>query len=252
MRRSFLPLCLVLALPAFAQRLPRAVIPSNYTLRFVPDLVAEKFSGEETIDVDVKTPVRTIVLNSAEIDFDSATITSGGVKQKAFIESDAANEMTGFTVAKPLPAGPASISIRFRGTLNDKLRGFYISKTPRRKYAVTQFEPTDARRAFPSFDEPDMKATYDVTLVVDKGDTAISNAPLASDRPGPGAGKHTLTFKRSAKLSTYLVALLVGDWQCSEGAMEDIPIRVCAIPEKKDLTKWAVSAAEAELRFYNE
>jgi aminopeptidase N len=240
------------ALPAWAQRLPQDVIPSNYRLRFVPDLAAEKFSGDETISVEVKKATKKVVLNSAEIDFGKVTITSGGITQTASVTTDPVAEMATFTVETPLAAGPATIAVRFRGTLNDKLRGFYISKTSRRKYAVTQFEPTDARRAFPSFDEPAMKATYDITLVVDKGDTAITNAKLAKDVPGPAAGKHTLTFERTAKMSTYLVALLVGDWQCSEGEADGIPIRVCSIPEKKELTKWAVSAAEAELKFYNQ
>ena len=107
--------------------------------------------------------------------------------------------MATFIVAKPLAKGPASIAIRYRGLINDKLRGFYVSKSERRKYAVTQFEPTDARRAFPSFDEPAFKATYDLTLVVDDGDTAISNAKIAKDEPGPVAGKHTITFERTAE-----------------------------------------------------
>ena len=252
MRRSAFVLAVLLSLPAFAQRLPGNVIPSNYKLRFVPDLASETFSGEETIHVDVKKATKTVVLNSAEIEIDEATITAGGRTQKAGVTKDAVAEMATFTVSEPIAAGPATIDIRFRGTLNEKLRGFYISKTNRRKYAVTQFEPTDARRAFPSFDEPAMKATYDLTLVVDEGDTAITNAKLAKDEPGPTPGKHTLTFERTAKMSTYLVAMLVGDWQCSEGGVDGIPIRVCAIPEKKDLTKWAVSAAEAELKFFNQ
>ncbi len=74
-----------------------------------------------------------------------------------------------------------TLEIEYTGILNGKLRGFYLSKTEKRNYAVTQFESTDARRAFPSFDEPAFKATYDVTLVVDKGDTAISNTNIISD-----------------------------------------------------------------------
>lgn len=253
MRRSALAvLAVLLAAPAFAWRLPQDVIPSHYTLRFTPDLAAETFAGEETIEVTVKQPTNKVVLNSAEIEFDEVTITSGGETQKATVALDPTIEFATFTVAKPLAAGPASIHIRYRGILNDKLRGFYISKSERRKYAVTQMEPTDARRAFPSFDEPAFKATYGITIVVDDGDTAISNAKMAKDEPGPIPGKHTITFERTAKMSTYLVAMLVGDWQCSEGGVDGIPIRVCATPEKKDLTKWGVTTAEAELKYFNE
>jgi aminopeptidase N len=218
----------------------------------VPDLAAETFSGEETIQVDVKEPTATVMLNAAEIEFDEVSITSAGNAQKATVATDAEHETATFTVASPIAAGPASLHIRFRGTINDKLRGFYISKSARRKYAVTQFEPTDARRAFPSFDEPAFKATYDISLVVDEGDTAISNAKIAKDTPGPGAGKHTVTFERTAKMSTYLVAMLVGDWACSEGSSDGIPIRVCAVPEKKELTKWGLVSAEAELKYFND
>jgi aminopeptidase N len=252
MRRSAAVLAVLFALPLFAQRLPEIVVPSNYALRLVPDLATEKFSGEETICVTVKKPTTSVTLNAAEIDFDLVSITSGTDTQKATVAIDAEHETATFVVARPLAAGPASIAIRYRGTINDKLRGFYISRSERRKYAVTQFEPTDARRAFPSFDEPAFKATYDIQLVVDDGDTAISNAKIARDEPGPVAGKHTITFDRTAKMSTYLVALLVGDWKCSEGGVDGIPIRVCATPEKADLTKWGVVSAEAELKYYNQ
>ena len=102
------------------------------------------------------------------------------------------------------------LAIAYTGILNDKLRGFYLSKTKLRSYGVTQFEATDARRAFPSFDEPALKATFDVTLVVDQGDTAISNTKIVSDKPGPVAGKHTIAFGTTPKMSTYLVALAGG------------------------------------------
>ena len=252
MRRSVLVVAALLALPIFAQRLPENVVPSNYALRLVPDLATEKFSGEETISVTVKKPTTSVTLNAADIEFDSVSITSGGETQQATVGIDARHETATFIVAKPLATGPASIAIRYRGIINDKLRGFYISKSERRKYAVTQMEPTDARRAFPSFDEPAFKATYDITLVVDDGDTAISNAKIAKDEPGPVAGKHTITFERTAKMSTYLVAMLVGDWKCSEGGVDGIPIRVCATPEKADLTKWGLVTAEAELKYFNQ
>ena len=109
------------------------------------------------------------------------------------------------------------MNIEYTGILNNELRGFYLSKTAKRNYAVTQFEATDARRAFPSFDEPAFKATFDITLVIDKDDTAISNTNIVSDTPGPMAGEHTVKFATTPKMSTYLVAFLVGDFQCVSG-----------------------------------
>jgi aminopeptidase N len=251
MRRTALLLTLLFALPVLAERLPQTVVPKHYRITLAPDIPAEKFSGDETIDVDVRQPSASITLNAAEIQFDDASVSSGGRTQKAEVATNASNQTATLTFADPI-SGAATIDIRFRGILNDKLRGFYISKTPRRKYAVTQFESTDARRAFPSFDEPAFKATFDVSAVIDNGDIAIGNGRVISDKPGPADGKHTVTFAQTRPLPTYLVALLVGDFQCSEGSAGDIPIRVCATPEKVQLTHFAVDAAAKELAFFND
>src|SRR5262249_20417968 len=114
------------------------------------------------------------------------------------------------------------------------------------------FEATDARRAFPSFDEPDKKATFAVTAIVDQGDTAISNGRIISDKPGPGSGKHTIKFSTSPKMSSYLVALVVGDLECEEGGADGIPIRVCGTPDKKGMGQFALKAAEFTMQYYNQ
>ncbi len=187
--------------------------------------------------------------NDASIGGDAASI--GGVgAQTATVTVDAAQEQATFTFARELPAGPVTLEIAYTGILNDKLRGFYLSKTKTRNYGVTQFEATDARRAFPSFDEPALKATFDVSLTVDAGDTALSNTKLVSDTPGP-TGKHVLKFAPTPKMSTYLVAWLVGDFQCSEGKADGVPIRVCATPDKLKLTKFALESAKWDLKYYD-
>jgi aminopeptidase N len=243
---------LMLCQAASAQRLPANVSPQSYDLTFEPELANATFSGDETIHVRLEKPASSIVLNSAEIEFKEATITAGSSRQTAAVALDGKSESATLTVPDSIPAGPADIHIRYTGILNDKLRGFYLSQTARRRYAVTQFEATDARRAFPSFDEPAYKAVFRITLIVDQGDTAISNGRTVSDTPGPGEGKHTLTFSPSPKMSTYLVAMMVGDFACLEGGADGIPIRVCAVPEKKDLTSYALLSAENILKFYDQ
>lgn len=250
-RTLWLVLCgISMAFPLHAQRLPKNVTPVSYDLTFTPDLAKADFVGDETIHVVFKEPSKTVVLNSAEIDFQSATIATGRNTQKASVQTDEKMEQVTLTVPNAIPAGPAEIHVQFHGILNDKLRGFYLSKTERRRYAVTQFEATDARRAFPSFDEPFFKAVFNITLIVDATDTAISNGSIISETPGPGA-KHTLKFSPSPKMSTYLVAMIVGDFQCQSGSADDIPIRVCAVPEKKDLVGYSVSATEKIVRYYD-
>lgn len=245
---SFL-LCTALT---FGQRLPQDVVPQDYNLTFTPDLAAATFTGEETIQVTLQKPTGSITLNSAEIQFQKASITQSGNTQEARVSLDAQKEQATLTVPTQLAAGPATIHIQFSGVLNDKLRGFYLAKTKQRRYATTQFESTDARRAFPCFDEPAFKATFEITLVVDKGDTAVSNGRIISDAPGPGEGKHSLKFSPTPKMSTYLIAMAVGDFQCNEGEADGIPIRVCGTPDKKPLGQVALRYAEEILKYYNQ
>ena len=246
-------LCLFVASasPACAQRLPSTALPEHYTLTLAPDLKAATFSGIETIDVSLSEPTDHVTLNSAQIEFQSVTITSSGKQQTATVSSDTDKEQATFTVPHQLSAGKAEIAIRYTGILNGQLRGFYLSKTAKRNYAVTQFESTDARRAFPCFDEPAFKATFDVSLIIDRGDTAISNGPILSDTPGPAEGKHTLKFLTTPKMSTYLVAFLVGDFQCSEGEADGVKIRGCATPDKVALTPYSVEMAKFVLHYYD-
>ena len=160
---------LVCSTAAIAQRLPATVMPTHYALWFAPDLLNATFRGRETIDIDVQSPTSAVTLNAAEIQFSNVTITSNGRMQTARVTLDEKNEMATLTVPRVLPKGPASIQITYTGLLNDKLRGFYLSKANGRRYAVTQMEATDARRAFPSFDEPAYKATFDISLMIDNG-----------------------------------------------------------------------------------
>jgi aminopeptidase N/puromycin-sensitive aminopeptidase len=159
--------------------------------------------------------------------------------------------MVALSVEKPLAAGPATVHITYTGILNSEMRGLYLGKDDQgRKYAASQFEATDARRAFPSFDEPDYKATFDITAVADKGQVAISNYKVVSDTPGPGE-KHTVKFATTSKMSSYLAALVVGNFEYVEGSVDGIPIRVYSTPGKKEMGKFALDAAEYIVGYYD-
>jgi aminopeptidase N len=250
MKCLFLVLCL--ASLCAAQRLPQTAVPESYTLRFTPDLTKNNFEGEETIRLNLLKTSPEIVLNAADIDFQDVMVSSGGSNQTAQVATDKAKETATFTVGKPLPAGAATIHIRYTGILNNEMRGFYIGKDDQgRKYAATQLEDTDARRMFPSFDEPVYKAAFDVTVVADQGLTVISNGKVLSDTPGPG-NKHTVHFATSPRMSSYLVALVVGNFDYVEGSADGIPIRIYASTGKKDLGSFALQAAEFNLHFYDQ
>src|SRR6187551_94926 len=205
MRRALIALALVLAAaPVSAQRLTDAVVPEHYTLWFAPDLAKKTFRGRATIRAVVAERSNSITLHSAELQFGEVKITSGGRTQVARVTTNPQAETATFTVPQQLSEGPVTIEITYNGILNDKLRGFYLSEANGRKYAVSQMEATDARRAFPSFDEPAFKATFDISLTVDRADTAISNGSVVSDTPGPDPDTHTIVYSRTPKMSTYL------------------------------------------------
>jgi aminopeptidase N len=243
---------LLLSAAALAQRLPDVARPQHYTLQLAPDLQAATFTGEETIDLTLAQAVDSVVLNAWQLKFDTVTALIDGKTLTAEVSLDPNLQQATFHFARQLPAGPVTLKISYSGILNGELRGFYLSRTAKRNYAVTQFEPTDARRAFPSFDEPAYKATFDVSLIVPQGDTAIGNTNIVSDTPGPIAGEHTITFARTPKMSTYLVAFLVGDFKCLSGESDGVPIRACATPDKVQLAQFALSGAEFFLHYYDD
>lgn len=245
---TFVALALSLAA---AQRLPEVARPDNYKLTFTPDLEKATFEGDETITLRVLRPTSEITLNAVDIDFHNVSITSGGVTQKAKVTPEKEKEMVVLAVEKPLAPGTATVHITYAGILNSEMRGLYLGKDDQgRKYAASQFEATDARRAFPSFDEPDYKATFDITAVAGKGMVAISNQKIVSDTAGPG-DKHKVQFATTAKMSSYLAALVVGNFEYIEGGADGIPIRVYATPGKKEMGKFALESAEHVLSYYD-
>jgi aminopeptidase N len=239
------------AAPASAQRLPTTVRPDHYDLRFIVDIPRARFDGTETIKVQVAEATNTIVLNAVDIRFRDVTVGSGAEAQPAAVTLDDTKQQATLSVARRLSPGVTEIHIQYSGVLNDQLRGFYRSKGRNRDYAVTQFESTDARRAFPCFDEPAFKATFAIALTIDRGDRAISNGSVISNVAGPLPTQHTTTFATTPKMSPYLVAIAVGDFQCAEGSADNIPIRICATPDKKDLTRIALESAQQIMHFYN-
>ena len=235
------------ALPLSAARLPQSVIPRHYTISIEPDFDRATFSGEETIDVDVKEPVSSIVLHAVQLKIDSASVAG----MTATEGTSPGEEMIALNLPKPLPAGPATLRIAFSGKLLRQLRGLYLGVWKGKKYALSQFEATDARRAFPSFDEPAMKATFDVTLVARGNETAISNGAIASETKLSG-GRRAIKFATTPRMSTYLVAMLVGEFRCVSGGVGGIPIRVCAPPGKEQLGRYALGVAETVVHYYND
>ncbi|PKB80163.1 MAG: hypothetical protein BZY88_09580 [SAR202 cluster bacterium Io17-Chloro-G9] len=201
---------------AEAAILPATVRPSKYRITLQPDLDQFTFKGNETVDILVEEPTSRIVVNAVELEIQSCSLTRDGQPaREAQISLDADAEALTFDFGETIAPGKASLDIAFTGELNDKLRGFYRSQYEgpdgQTKYlATTQFESTDARRAFPCWDEPALKASFDVTLVFPSDLSAISNTPVAEETQ-LGPGLKSVRFAETPVMSTYLLAFVVGD-----------------------------------------
>ena len=236
-------------------RLPRHVVPIRYDLRLEPDLTAARFAGQETITLMIHQATSDIVLNAIELDIASAQIEGAtGPARQATITLDASLQRCHLTFTELLSPGIWKLAIAFRGTLNDKLRGFYRSTYKdehgmTHSLAATQFEATDARRAFPCWDEPDFKAVFATTLVVDPTLTAVSNSAISAETPA--GGKKVVRFADTMKMSTYLVAFIVGRIEPTEPVMiGKTPLRLWAIPGKGHLARFGQDIAAASVSFF--
>ena len=238
-------------------RLPTNVTPERYELKLTPDLTTWTFTGDEKISIHVHEPVREIILNAAELELHAVSLqTADGKVREGRVNLDTENERATLSFGEPVPAGRGDLQIQFSGILNDKLHGFYRSTYKGadgqdKPLASTQFESTDARRAFPCWDEPAFKAVYQVTLVVDEKLTAISNARVVRENALPG-NKKAVVFADSMKMSTYLVAFIVGEFEATAPVMVgNAPLRVCAVPGKKHLATFAVDIGKASLEHFS-
>ncbi|MGZ8869308.1 MAG: M1 family metallopeptidase, partial [Thermoanaerobaculia bacterium] len=238
-------------LPMAAQRLPRVVFPLRYELTITPDLVSEVFRGEETIAVTIEQPLKSIEINASEIAFDRVTVTSAGDTQTASVRLSDDGERAALDLQRPLHIGAATIQISYTGKLNRQLRGFYIGQANGKKYVASQMEALDARFAFPSFDEPEYKAQFSITVVIDNDLKAFSNSAVESETAGPGAGKRTVRFALTPRMSTYLVALVIGDFDCLSDTADGVPTRVCVSPDRVQHSAFALSESNKLLRFFN-
>jgi aminopeptidase N len=250
-RRLTVLLALFLATPLLADRLPRFVLPHHYDLTITPDLEAERFSGEEMISVGVQHPVSSITLHAADIAFRSVTVEANGATQRATVTLSKDDETATLSLTDALPVGPATIRIAYDGILNRQLRGFYIGQASGKKYLASQMEAVDARYAFPSFDEPDMKATFRITVIADAKHNVISNSAVESESAGPTAGKRTVRFAVTPRLSTYHIALVVGDFACLSDTAAGIPIRICAESGRVEDGRFALNTTKQLLTFFN-
>ncbi len=227
-------------------RLSKDVMPARYGLRIEVDLDNWRFAASEQIDVRVQRPVHTVALHAVDLEIHSATATAAGKTLPATVTFNTEAETVILRFAEPLPAGSARLDIQFKGGILERLRGFYRSEKDGARYASTQFEAADARRAFPCFDEPEFKARFAITLVLPLDVTAVSNGPI-QDTHTLASGRQEIRFAETPPISSYLVAYCIGPFEATPEARtpSGVPVRV-VLP--RGLADKGIYARDAHVR----
>jgi puromycin-sensitive aminopeptidase len=199
-------------------RLPKTVRPVRYELGIDVDLEAWQFRGSAEIEVTLAESTGAVTLHAAELEIGNVrAVLPDGTRLQGATALNPIAETATLRFERALPAGRVRLGLEFRGTILARLRGFYRSQKDGDRYAATQFEAADARRAFPCFDEPECKARFALTLNVPAHLTAVSNGAVQSETP-LGGGRKAVRFTETPPISSYLVAYTVGPYEATPPA----------------------------------
>ncbi len=263
-------------------KLPKDVVPTEYSVRIVPDVDNFTFAGSETVKLNVRSPVHQLVLNALELKIDAASVDGKELPASA-IKIDDEKELLMLALPSELATGDHTLALRFTGKINKQGLGlFYMhyqehGSSARKVMLGTQFEATDARRFFPCWDEPAFRARFQLTAVVPENWLAVSNMPIEIEAPlngrdvplarpqsrvssgAPGAralpsqsGMKEVRFAATPPMSSYLNVFVAGELDLIESRVGPTQIRVIATKGKSELGRYALEASAQILQYYND
>ncbi|MDP3963995.1 MAG: M1 family metallopeptidase [bacterium] len=241
----------------FSHRLPPHVRPLHYAITLEPDLERFVFSGKIAVEITISEPTDRITLHAVDLTILEAYVDRGGRRSQATWKQEAGREELSLEFPRKLSEGSAVLRMTFEGALNDRMHGFYRSRYEQPKgtsrfMAATQFEATDARRCFPCWDEPNIPATFEMTLIVPEALEAVSNMPPETIEAVPG-GKKSVRFARTPVMSTYLVACIAGELEWIEAKTKrGVAVRVITTPGKKEQGRFALQAAVNIVEYFDD
>ncbi len=233
-------------------RLPRSVIPKRYDILLSVDLARAEFSGVVTIGLEIHEVTRRIILHAVDLEIASAMFDDGALGRYAEIAFNPDSETAVFIFAQDLPTGPSNLTMAFNGRLNQQMKGLYEARADGERYAFTQFEATDARRAFPCFDEPGFKAVFRITAEFPDHLIALSNMEVESEKRNLAGGRKQVRFRETPKMSTYLVALGIGRLVAKEVGIQGTLVAVYSRPELGNLMGFGKEVMQACLPMLND
>uniref|UniRef100_UPI00286D1B51 M1 family metallopeptidase n=1 Tax=Sphingomonas sp. TaxID=28214 RepID=UPI00286D1B51 len=243
--------------PTLPTQLPRTAIPSHYAIEFTPHADTLTFDAKVGIDLKVIKPTHELVLNAADLKIASASLAAGqGQPLAAKVSTDAEAQTATFDFGREIKPGTYRLDIAYAGTINTQANGLFaldytnVDGKPARAL-FTQFEASDARRFVPSWDEPDYRATFDLTARVPSADMAVSNMPSASSRDA-GSGLKDVKFATTPSMSSYLLFFATGDLERITRKVGDREVGVVMSRGNGDKAHYALDAEAQILPYYDE
>jgi aminopeptidase N len=236
-------------------KLPKDIVPVQYSAHLVPDIEANTFRGEETVEIEVRKPTSTIMLNADQLEIDAASLSGNGIaRTKLSPVLDREQQTLSFTLAKPLKPGRYQLALQFRGLINREARGvFYVNYKAGgadKKMIATTMEPTDARRLLPTWDEPSFRARFKLSVDVPASFSAYSNTPVDKQHK-LADGKQRFSFGATPKMPSYLVALVAGELERLAGRQDGVDIGIVTTQGKQASATIPLAETKKLLHYYN-
>ncbi|GAC1422748.1 MAG: M1 family metallopeptidase [Candidatus Velthaea sp.] len=256
------PLGLALCAPAGAEapfsfdatpgRLPKTVVPLDYTIALTPDVTAHTLSGTEIVKLAIRKPTNTIVFNTLDMKIGTARVDG----KPARVKTDNTAQLSKVTTASPLGIGTHTLALAYTGVIRRTAEGLFYQpyRTPdgkTKELLSTQMESTDARRMFPAWDEPAFRSTYKLSVTLPANYVAVSNTPIERTMARANARK-TTTFARTPKMSSYLVVLTAGELESIGDTQSGVKLSVYTTEGKKNSGRYALETAKRVLAYYND
>ncbi len=236
--------------------LPQGVTPNRYQIDITPDAAALTFKGQVKIELSVHKATRAITLNSADIVIDSATLDDAKASdfKAPNISYDTEVQTATFTWGRRVLPGPHSLKLTYHGKIYQQASGLFALDyaTPKGKARAlfTQFENSDARRFVPCWDEPGLKAIFELGATIPDNLMPLSNMPIASTTPTAGNFQHVV-FAPTPKMSSYLLFFSMGDFERVSRKVEGVDIGIVVKRGDTESTRYALDAAAEILPYYN-
>jgi len=236
-------------------KLPKEVVPTDYSVRIIPDIDKLTFAGTETVKLDVRSRVRQLVLNALELKIEAASIDGKELPASA-IKIDEKNELLALALPSELATGEHTLTLRFTGKINEQGQGLFYMRYQeqgsgaRKTMLGSQFEATDARRFFPCWDEPVFRARFQLTAVVPENWLGVSNMPIENEKKI--AGGKEVRFAATPRMSSYLNVFVAGELDFIESRSGPTQLRVITTKGKAEMGRYALEATAQILQYYND